>query len=320
MRITNGMMVDNFLNNMQANLAKMDQYTSQLSSNRKIVKLSDDPAGVFSALTARQRLQRYEQYQRNLIKARNWSEQCESSLQEISSKMGSIKEQVVYAASNLKNAGDRENIAALMVELRNTVMDALNTTVGDNHIFAGYNTVNKPLTFAPDGTTVLYNGIDLGNITDPANVDRITAEQGQNFQLEVGYGLQMDVTMTAIEVVGVGDNNLFKTINGIIDLMNSGLENAQVVEELSGYLGGLSKAHENITSCLVRTGAMTTQINILDDRYSQDIINYNEIRSKIEDIDSAETIMDWKMAEAVYKQSLSTGSRVIMPTLMDFLN
>lgn len=320
MRITNGMMVDNFLNNMQANLAKMDQYTSQLSSNRKIVKLSDDPAGVFSALTARQRLQRYEQYQRNLIKARNWSEQCESSLQEISSKMGSIKEQVVYAANNIKNAGDRENIAALMVELRNTVMDALNTTVGDNHIFAGYNTVNKPLTFAPDGTTVLYNGIDLGNITDPANVDRITAEQGQNFQLEVGYGLQMDVTMTAIEVVGVGDNNLFKTINGIIDLMNSGLENAQVVEELSGYLGGLSKAHETIGSCLVRTGAMTTQIDILDDRYSQDIINYNEIRSKIEDIDSAETIMDWKMAEAVYKQSLSTGSRVIMPTLMDFLN
>lgn len=320
MRITNGMMVDNFLNNMQTNLAKMDQYTSQLSSNRKIVKLSDDPAGVYSALTARQRLQRYEQYQRNLVKARNWSEQCESSLQEVSSKLASIKEQVTYAATNIKNAGDRENIATLMVELRNTVMDALNTTVGDNHVFAGYNTVNKPLTFAADGSTVLYNGVDLSDITDPANVDRITAEQAQNFQMEVGYGLQMDVTMTAIDVVGVGDSNLFKTINGVIDLMNSGLENSQVIEEMSGYLGNLSKAHETITSCLVRSGAMTTQIDILDDRYSQDIINYNEIRSKIEDIDSAETIMDWKMAEAVYKQSLSTGSRVIMPTLMDFLN
>ena len=318
MRITNGMMVDNFLTNMQNNLTKMDRYTSQLSSNRKIVKLSDDPVGVYNALTARQRLLRYEQYQQSLIDARNWSEQCETSLQEISSKLADVKEQVINAATNVKNSGDRENIAVLMTELRNTVMDALNTTVGGQHIFAGYNTANKPLTFDADGKTVLYNGVDLCDIA--TNMDKIVAEKEQHVQFEVGYGLQMDVTMTAIEVVGVGDNNLFQTINGIIDLMNSGLDNTQVVDQLSGYLGKLSNAHEQVTACLVKTGAMTSQIDILEDRYSQDVINYNDIRSKIEDIDSAETIMDWKMAEAVYKQSLSTGARVIMPTLMDFLN
>lgn len=319
MRITNGMIVNSFLSNLQTNLTKMDKYTAQLSSGRKIVHLSDDPVGVFSALTARQRLASYEQYQRNLVTARNWSEQCESSLQEISSKLTAIKEQVINAASDIKNDGDRQNIAVLMKELRDTVKDALNTVVGDQYIFGGYNTSEQPLTFAADGKTLLYNGLDLSNITDPANKAAIETEMSQSVELELGYNLYRPISMTAIDVVGIGDNNFFKNVNDIIDLMNSDSSNEAVVEKLSGYLGKLDRAHENITAQLVKSGAMTTQIDILDDRYAEDIINYNEIRSKIEDIDSAETIMDWKMADAVYKQSLSAGARVIMPTLLDFL-
>lgn len=325
MRITNGMIVTSFLSNLQTNQAKMDKYTAQLSSGRKIVRLSDDPVGVYKSLTARQRLANYEQYQRNLITARNWSEQCESTLQELSSKLTSIKSEVVNAASTgIKNDGDRQNIAVLMSELRDTVKDALNTVVGDQYIFAGYNTSKQPLAFAKDADgndtdTILYNGLDLSNVMDVANKAAIEKEQSQSISLEVGYSLQMDISMTAIDVVGVGNNNFFKIMNEIIGLMNSDSSTDDVAGELSGYLGKLDGAHERITSCLVKAGAMTTQIDILDERYSEDVINYNEIRSQIEDIDSAETIMDWKMAEAVYKQSLSAGARVIMPTLLDFL-
>ncbi|MPN15472.1 hypothetical protein SDC9_162806 [bioreactor metagenome] len=233
--------------------------------------------------------------------------------------MAAIQEEVINASTNVKTASDRENIAALMSELRDTVKDALNTTVGDQFIFAGYNTSEQPLTFASDGTTILYNGLDLSNISDAANLASIQAESGQSLQLEVGYGLQMDVTMTAMDVVGVGENNLFKILNDTIDLMNSGQETSEGVDALSGQLGKLSKAHNTITSSLVRAGAVSAQIDILDERYAEDVINYTQIRSNIEDIDSAETIMDWKMAEAVYKQSLSAGARAILPTLMDFL-
>lgn len=316
MRITNGMIVNSFLSNLQTSLSKMDKYTAQLSSGRKIVRLSDDPVGVFTSLTARHRLATYEQYQRNLITARNWAEVCESSLQDVSSKLTAIKEEVINAATNIKNDGDRENISVLMHELRNTVKDALNSVVGDQYIFAGYNTSNPPLTIAADGKTILYNGLD---ISDMANAAAIEAESKQNVELEVGYDLFRPISMTAIDVLGAGDNNFFKTVNDIIDLMQTPSSNEDVVTKLSGYLGKLDKAHENITSCLVKIGATTTQLEILDARYAEDVINYNEIRSKIEDIDSAETIMDWKMADAVYKQSLSAGARVIMPTLLDFL-
>jgi flagellar hook-associated protein 3 FlgL len=43
MRVTNGMMISNFLSNLNRNMKTMNMYNSQLSSNRKITKISDDP-------------------------------------------------------------------------------------------------------------------------------------------------------------------------------------------------------------------------------------------------------------------------------------
>lgn len=326
-RITNGMMINSFVRNMQTNLGKQDKFTNQLSTGRRIVALSDDPTGVYNALTARQRLQRYEQYQRKLVTARNWAEQADTALQEISARITYVKEQLIYATdSATKTPNDRANIGVLVAELRDDMVSTLNATMGDQTIFSGYNTVQEPFTFAYDDegnvTGVLYNGLDLTDVDDADNMKMIEKEKAQHFSIEVGYNLQMELSVNGIDAVGTGDKNLFKIVGDIIDLMfkeSSGEEETNDIHELSKCIDRLSEAHDVIAQQLVTIGATENQIEILEDRYSQDVINYNEIRSLVEDIDSAETIMDWKMAEAVYKQSLSAGARVIQPTLMDFL-
>lgn len=315
MRITNGMMIDSFITNMQTNMEKTEKYTSQLSSNRRITRLSDDPVGVLNALTARQRLSRYEQYQTNLNTASTWVNQCETSLMELSSKMTSFLENLTSAASDINNEVDKKNISVLLNEYKQSAMETLNVTVGDQYVFAGFNTSNAPLTTDASGK-VLYNGLDLTD-TSPANLAKIADEQAQIVQVEVGYSLQMDVTMPAIDIMGVGDKNMFSVIDKMIGLLESG---GDVADQLSACIGDLQDVHSNVLACTVRSGAMQTKIDMLDTRYSQDIINYSTIRSNVEDIDSAETIMDWKMSEAVYKQSLAVGAQVIMPTLMDFLS
>jgi len=323
MRITNNMMIDKFVFNMQNNLQKTDKYTSQLSTGRKIVRLSDDPVGVYNALTARQRLSRYEQYQKNLDTALSWVDQCDSSLQQISSILQRVREEDINAATNVKTEGDRDNIAKLMVELKGAIMDALNANVGNQYIFSGYNTLNPPITEHRDADGnylgMLYNGLDLTDLSEP-NATSIQTEKEQIFSLELGYGVHEPVAMTAIDVLGTGDDNLFKTIDDIIGLMESGREDSDVVLELSALIDKIGEAHTNVASCLVKAGAMSSNMEMLNNRYSQDVITYNEVRSEIEDVDSAEAIMDWKMVEAVYKQSLAVGARIIQPTLMDFLN
>ncbi|MDD4074935.1 MAG: flagellar hook-associated protein FlgL, partial [Eubacteriales bacterium] len=66
MRITNNMMTDAFQRNMQNNLQKMDKFTQQLSTTRKIVRLSDDPVGVLDSLTARTRLSDIRRFENNI--------------------------------------------------------------------------------------------------------------------------------------------------------------------------------------------------------------------------------------------------------------
>ncbi|HHZ12815.1 MAG TPA: hypothetical protein GX394_02750 [Clostridiales bacterium] len=48
-------------------------------------------------------------------------------------------------------------------------------------------------------------------------------------------------------------------------------------------------------------------------------MNYTEIKSHVEDVDHEQVIMEFLMAEMVYRSSLSVGARIIQPTLLDFL-
>ncbi len=319
MRITNNMMVGKFKTNLQTNMQKMNKYTQQLSTQRRIVHISDDPVGVLDSLTARTRLSDVARYQDNLQKTKEWTTAADTALQQISSHMTSTLESVVQASTDVYNDSDRKNIASLVSGLRDTIKEALNTAVGSQYVFSGYNTSNAPFSEDANGN-VLYNGIDLSNISDAANVALIKKEQSQQVQVEVGYELNMDMSMPGVEVVGVGESNIFKIMDGIIELMNGSSSSEDVSTELSGYIGDLQKAQENITTCLVKTASAETRYDMLSDRYSLDTINYTEIKSQVEDIDSAETIMYWKMAEAVYNQCLAVGAKVIQPTLLDFLN
>ena len=48
-------------------------------------------------------------------------------------------------------------------------------------------------------------------------------------------------------------------------------------------------------------------------------LSINELLSKTEDIDIAQKVMEFKMAENVYTASLQTGAKILQPSLLDFL-
>ena len=48
-------------------------------------------------------------------------------------------------------------------------------------------------------------------------------------------------------------------------------------------------------------------------------VNFTKLMSDNEDADMAETIMNLKNEENVYKASMAGGARIIQPSLIDFL-
>lgn len=235
-------------------------------------------------------------------------------MNDISANITTVREQLTRAATGTMTPSDKENVAVLMKELKDNLFQSMNMTMGDRYIFGGFNTNSPPFTMDGSGN-VLYNGIDLTDTT-PANMTAITDAQNEQIMFEIGFSMSMDLSFTGVDMAGVGDDNVFKVMDNIIaELTNGNPDDAK----LSLMIGDVSQLQDNLMENIVRVGSRSVKLDMLENRYSQDIISYESIKSNIEDIDQAEAIMLFKMAETVYRQSLSTGARIIQPTLMDYL-
>lgn len=88
---------------------------------------------------------------------------------------------------------------------------------------------------------------------------------------------------------------------------------------IAKFIGDSDQHLENINASRSEIGAKTNRLEMILSRIGDDSINVTQLLSNSQDVDMAETIMLLKNAENVYKASLSSGARVIQPSLLDFL-
>ena len=152
MRITNSILVNNLMRNLNSNLNRMDKLQNQLATGRKYGHISDDPIALIYSQSARNKIARLEHYQKTVGAANNWLDQAEVGIMELQSTIANAYEAAVDAATDVKTDDDRKNIAAMMAQLRDHYVDTLNTTFGDKFVFGGYNTPGDPASgFLSDG-------------------------------------------------------------------------------------------------------------------------------------------------------------------------
>jgi flagellar hook-associated protein 3 FlgL len=84
-------------------------------------------------------------------------------------------------------------------------------------------------------------------------------------------------------------------------------------------LGLIDMGLENILKHISAVGAKTNRLDELGKRTEYDKGNVTAMLSNSQDIDYAETIMNFKWLESIHRYALAVGARLIMPTLMDFL-
>jgi flagellar hook-associated protein 3 FlgL len=193
-------------------------------------------------------------------------------------------------------------------QLRDHVFQTANSTFGDKYIFGGYNTTTPP--FTKSGSAVLYNGIDLTSAPQPD----IDAQKSQAVQFEIGAGKYVRVAMTGAELMGTGPDNMIAIFDDLIANLHAGSRPG-----IAAAAGRLSGIQDQVLSMVSDIGGQTNRLEFVSDRYELDSINYATVKSNIEDIDTAEVIMQYKTAESVYMAALSTGSKIIQPSLLDFL-
>lgn len=172
MRITNSMMVSQFLSDANGSLNRVSKYQNQVDSTKKITHISDDPQATITALKARNKLSNLGLYQSNISTASGYLKEAEASVSELNDILQSAYEDVVSAQSGSKTQDELDVIAEEIRNLKNEVVSIGNTSMGTSYIFGGYNytgstdgvTTTAPFSVHETTGDLIYNGINLSQL------------------------------------------------------------------------------------------------------------------------------------------------------------
>ncbi len=318
MRITNQMISNNYMVDLNRSMNRMDKLYQEMTSGKKISKLSDDPVGMINSLAARSKLARLDIYDSNITTCRAWLTDTETAMSDLNDTLKTAYEQAVDASSGTKGPAEKKAIASYIAQLIDHAVGVGNSSFGDKYIFAGYNTTEKPFAFDMATGVLTYNGKDVNSMLplddSTPDADR-DAESGQAMKFEIGFGVTMEANVTGLQLFGSGPDNTVANLYGLYQ----SLMNDEGTSQIMQWGAKLQSSQQDTLSNMADVGGRQNRLDLITNRYDAERINYRQMQSDAEDVDEEEVIMYFKMAEAVYQAALAAGSRIIQPTLMDYL-
>ncbi|MCK4302514.1 MAG: flagellar hook-associated protein FlgL, partial [candidate division Zixibacteria bacterium] len=161
MRISNRMLTDRVLFNMQRSLARFLELQTKLSSGRRINRPSDDPTGTLQDLGYRTELSRISHYRSNIDTGLNWQQTYDAVLADLKDMIVGAKEVAVSMANDSWDGDDGQVRMAQAGEIESIieqVMQLANNELGNKSIFAGFKTDGAAL--QRGGMGAVYMGDD----------------------------------------------------------------------------------------------------------------------------------------------------------------
>jgi len=313
MRVTNTMLINNMVYNLNQNMKAMEKLQYQLATGKKFRVPSDDPIGASKSLKFNTDISKLKQYKRNAEDAISWLDDTESALGEINEVLKRAYELAVQIANETYAGEDLNMVKEEIEQLKEHLMQIANTTYAGRHIFSGYKT-DQPLLKKEDGE-IVYN-IDL--------------TQDEIFRYNVGITENIDVNTVGTRVFGVVTGTDYSydedVVNAsakpaLIDVLDrfSQALSANDSETIANTISQLQACMEQVLSVRAEVGAKMNRLELTAKKLDSQINNVTELLSHNEDVDVAESIMHLSMAQNVYLSSLMTGAQIIQPTLAQFL-
>ena len=150
MRITNQMMINNTMSNIQVNKNQLNTLDNQLSTQKKINKPSDDPVIAIRALRLRSSLDQVTQYlDKNIPDASSWLDTTEGALDEAYSILQDLYSYCTQGATDSYSSAERDTLATSLDKLREAYYSQGDVEYAGRYCFTGYMT-DIPLNYQSD--------------------------------------------------------------------------------------------------------------------------------------------------------------------------
>lgn len=144
------MMINSSMANIQVNKKQVNTLDTQLSTQKKINKPSEDPVVAIRALRLRASLNEVTQYlKKNIPDAQQWLETTQGALTEGENVINKLYEYCTQGSTDSYASEQRNTIAESLKALKKTFYDEGNVDYAGRYVFTGYKT-DSPLTYQSD--------------------------------------------------------------------------------------------------------------------------------------------------------------------------
>ena len=223
MRITNNMILSNTKSNINSNKLLVDKYNTQMTTQKKISKASENPVIAIRSLRLSTTMSQITQYaDNNIPDAIAWMNVTENALTNMKDILTDIRTHCVNGSTDTLTSDDRRTILDALKALSEQVYSEGNADYAGKSVFTGYRT-SDTLTFQkdePDTTYEItqkfnYSALEetryyTGDVKVPEAITENTAECttkiSENSFERVRLAYNGDVTIDNLEVSYVDED------------------------------------------------------------------------------------------------------------------
>ena len=309
MRITNKLMSDSAIYQMEDGLQKMYALQEKISSTKQFQRSSEKPSTVAAIMNMRSTLEVSQGYLNTTKSTDDWMTMTDYSLRQMIDTGKRALSLVQNGVSDTIGAEQRGALGVEMDVILNQAVDIANTSQNGSFLFAGYKTTiasttspanpaldnpkGVPFTITTDasGTNVYYHG-DNGSIMRSVGPGQTIAQNisGSTFVPAAGNPSPNDYIFNAI-------------IKARDDLK------ANDTTALQDDMVNLNNALKGLNDSATTNGARQRQVKVIADRLDKTQTELKSLLSQKEDTNMAEAISNLRLQETTYQTVLEVGIR-----------
>jgi flagellar hook-associated protein 3 FlgL len=314
MRITNNMVSDRVISDLQSQYAQLANTQLQVSTGRRVNNPSEDPTAYSQERMQNSALAGIQASQSSVNSAQTWLNQSESSLSNLNDIINRAKDLATAAANGSQSQDGRNSTANEIDQLIKSVKDAMSTKVGNDYIFSGTRTDTAPYADATgdayqgDANAIVRNGGT--GVTLQANPTFVDASRAST-------------PLTAGALLGggsaSGDGKILNVLTQLAAHLRSGTT-ADIAAIGTTDLSALETNRVAVVSATQAIGAMGNRATAALSRLSDMEDNAKNSIDDLTGVDMAKALTDYSTQSAAYQAALKVGAQIIQPSLLQFLS
>jgi flagellar hook-associated protein 3 FlgL len=275
-----------------------DHTLEQISTLKRINKVSDDPIGTSQLIRGRDRLKTIEKFQSNIEFSKGFLENTETAVQSIAETLIRAQELAVGLANSTYDESSRDAASKEVRQLMNELVSLGNTTYAGRFVFSGFRTGTPSLS---------QDGDFLGD--DGSVFLEVDSNDFRPINAQARYLFEADSTER-----GAGHFNMYHCLEMLFDGLND--NNVGSIREAMAELDHQIK---KTTSYQASIGSLTQALEKGGQKLDAENTSVKTMLSKVEEVDMFKASSDFKRTETILQSTLMATNKMLQPSLLNFM-